>query len=103
MSTRPATWKVVPLGAALAGLGVAGADHGPRGQEPDGIVVDAAAEASATPADASPESADSPDESATDSPGDVAPVDASPETADSPEERAWDTADETPDDDTPDD
>jgi hypothetical protein len=49
-------------------------------------------------ADASPESADSPNESVTDSPDDVAPADASPESADSPAESAWDSADDTPDD-----
>ena len=105
MSTRPATWKILTFGAALAGLGVAGAgaagaDDEPRGQQPDSVVVDAPgdATAAATPADVSPESADSPNESVTDSPDDVAPADASPESADSPAESAWDSADDTPDD-----
>ena len=97
MTRRPATWKIVTFGAALTGLGAAGvglasADDDRAGSLPAGVTVaadqpvqDAPAPA---PADASPESADSPNESATDT-----PADASPESADSPAESAWDTAD----------
>jgi hypothetical protein len=105
MRTRPATWKVVTVGAALTGLGIAGvgiatADPSGEPSPPAGITVDGGE------ADASPESADSPAESATDSPDAVAPApsdDASPESADSPTESVTDSPDASPDTASPDD
>jgi hypothetical protein len=92
------TWKVLTLGAALTGLGVAGA--GIAAAE-EGALVPAvqpisvpAADGTGAPlvADPSPESADSPFESPADSP-------ESP--YDSPDDHAF--GDDTPEDDTPDD
>ncbi len=82
MTRRPATWKIVTFGAALTGLGVAGAglaaaDDDRPGSVPAGLTV------------AAPDAHDSPD-TAQAAP---APVDASPESADSPAESAWDSAD----------
>ena len=113
MSNRPAPWKIVTFGVALTGLGVAGAgvsiaDDDRRTAVPESVsvaAVDGPADASpdVAAADASPESADSPTESVTDSPDaapadDIVPADASPQSADSPAESAWDSADNaTPD------
>ena len=87
------TWKVLTLGAALTGLGVAGAgvaaaEEGIPLAAPQPVSV-SAADAAGAPlvGDPSPESADSPFESPVDSP-----------------ESPYDSADDhTPDDDTPDD
>ena len=111
---RPATWKILTVGAALSGLGIAGAgvalaDGGSPATDVRPIAVSAPA-ANAPQAlapavntgmgDLSPESADSPFES---------PVDSADSPFDSPDDRGGidDTPDNTPDDssfdDTPDD
>jgi hypothetical protein len=93
------TWKVLTVGAALTGLGIAGAgiaaaDEGVRAAAPQPISVSAADPAGAPLAgDLSPESADSPFES---------PVDSPESPYDSPDDHTPDD-DNTPDDDTPDD
>ena len=116
MTRRPATWKVVTFGAALTGLGAAGVGIATASDDrteplPAGVSVaahtDSPADASADrpapefPADLSPESADSPDESVTHTP-DVAPaaaaadvprVDVSPDTADTPDVQTADSPD----------
>jgi hypothetical protein len=93
------TWKVLTLGAALTGLGVAGAgvaaaEEGVPLAAPQPVSV-SAADAAGAPlvGDPSPESADSPFESPVDSP--ESPYD-SPDDHHTPD-------DDTPDDDTPDD
>lgn len=102
MTRRPATWKIVTFGAALTGLGVAGAgiavaDDDRPGSLPAAVNVTVpAADGSARSAQDSPGAADA-------APADAAPVDASPESADSPTESAWDSpADASPDVATPD-
>jgi hypothetical protein len=114
----PRQWKLIAGGAALAGIaagGIAGASSGPLGlndsrpvialSEPVAAEDDAFIQALV---DASPESADSPNESVGesadspfDSPDDAAWVDASPESADSPNESVGESADspfDSPDD-----
>jgi len=97
------SWKILTLGAALTGLGVAGvgvaaADEGTLSTAPQPISVSAADGAGAPlAADLSPESADSPFES---------PVDSAESPFDSPDDANPDDNtpdDNTPDDDTPDD
>jgi hypothetical protein len=107
-STMKKRWAIV---GAAAVLGVAGAttaaalnDPAPRAESSAAVALDSAPQpdsgAGSTTADPSPESADSPNESArdtagsaqsADSPGD-ANYDPSPESADSPNESAHDTA-----------
>ena len=96
---RPATWKIVTFGTALTGLGIAGvgmaaADDDRSAPVPAAVsvaAVDDTADAThdgpdvvdaAPAADASPETADSPAESAVDSPDDATPDTAAPDDAD---------------------
>jgi hypothetical protein len=97
---RPTAWKIVAVGATVAGLGLGGAtlamaDDGPSTAPVTPISVSSADPAAAHPAftavDASPESADSPLES---------PIDSPDSPFDSPDDQ--DTGDDTPDN-TPDD
>jgi hypothetical protein len=103
-----ATWKVLTLGAALTGLGVAGAgvalaDERAQPAAPQPITVSVADPAGAPlAAGLSPESADSPFESPVDSP--ESPFDSPDDVAPAPGVHGDDTPDDdTPDDDTPDD
>ncbi|WP_214364289.1 hypothetical protein [Pseudonocardia sp. H11422] len=103
---RPTTWKIITVGAALGGLGLAGAgvalaDSG-QGAAADiaPISVSSADPGAPAPfaADLSPESADSPLESvddSADSPFD-SPDDLTPDT---PDDSPVDSPDDTPGDD----
>ncbi|WP_204261203.1 hypothetical protein [Blastococcus saxobsidens] len=113
MTSTPATWKIVTFGTALTGLGIVGvgvatADDGPTTAQPAGISVAVDADRDGG-SDASPESADSPAESATDSPDvqtpDVDSPDVQTPDVDSPDVQTPDVDSpdvQTPDVDSPD-
>ncbi|MHA6796616.1 hypothetical protein ACVGVM_24350 [Pseudonocardia bannensis] len=102
---RPATWKIITVGAALSGLGLAGAgvafaDSGPGAATDIAPISVSSADPGSAPAqsgavDLSPESADSPLESVDDSVD--SPFD-SPDDA-SPDDTPGDSPDDIPGDD----
>lgn len=107
-STMKKRWAIVGAAAVIGVVGATTAaalnDPAPRAESSAAVALDGASQpdggAGAATADPSPESADSPNESARDTPGSAqsadspgdANYDPSPESADSPNESAHDTA-----------